>query len=361
MKNKSRKCPICNSIDRKILYNQSFAKHFSHHIACCRNCGFVYVSNAPGINYYSRYYENMSKYEDTRDQLLHQKSARMISSFARKKDTILDIGCATGHLLYLLKKNGFINLNGIDPAPLCKKFAKRSFALDIKTAELYSFKSPLKYDFIILSAILEHLTDLHLAVEHVVKLLKSNGKIFVGLPDAGSFHKDFDEPFGEFSVEHINFFNSLFLKKLLSSFKPLTVKSDKGVIYSVWQKVKDRYLSPVYDNSLKAAIVSYIGKSEKKLLRINQIIDGLPNDIIVWGAGSLTRRLLRQTGLGKKVKIYLDRDKNLQHRKLNGISILSPLALKKYSAPVLISSFRFKNEIRDFIRHQGLKNRIITF
>src|SRR3990167_11132295 len=100
---KMRECPICGSKKNYLLFRQKFADHFFHNIVCCNVCGFVFVNNTPDQNFYDAYYKKMSKYEHERDHNLHTKYVKIIKKYCSKNNSILDIGCATGHLLHLLK------------------------------------------------------------------------------------------------------------------------------------------------------------------------------------------------------------------------------------------------------------------
>ena len=90
-------------------------------------------------------------------------------------------------------------------------------------------------------------------------------------------------------------------------------------------------------------------------------IDTIPDKLLVWGAGSLTQRLLETTDISKKVVKFIDSDKKLWGKKLNGIEIISPDKAFSYKEPILISSFRFKDEIYVYIKRKKLTNKIITF
>ena len=285
-----RYCPICSHKENKHLYTQKFANNIDHKIVCCNNCGFVFVSNTLNENYYNKYYKQESKYEDKRDHILHQKYFRIINTFFKNKDNrlnlrILDVGCAIGHLLSIFNKKGYVNLLGIDPSANCKEIAHKKFNINVNTANLLSFKSKFKYDLVILAAILEHLPELNKSIDKITNLLSDDGYLFISIPDTSYFYANFEEPYGEFSIEHINFFSAKYLFLLLNNYICCYLESDNNIIYSIWKK----------GNNLEKSIVKYISISNNKLKKINNVINKLPNKLIVWGAGSLTLRLLEMT------------------------------------------------------------------
>lgn len=348
---KKRRCPLCNSSSAQVLYIQEYSVELNHAIACCKKCGFIYVNNTRSQKFYNKYYAEMSKYEDTRDSELHEESSKIIMQFANKSDQVIDIGCSTGHLLYLLNRNNYKNLLGVDPAPKCKEIAQKKYNIKLVTASIDSFKSTKKFDFIVLATVLEHLEELQKSMKKITSLLNDEGKVFISVPNAGNFYQKFEEPFGEFSTEHINFFSTLHLHEIMKEYSSLYIRADHVAIFSVWQKIKN----------LKTSMNSYIKTSKENLDKIKKVIKSAPKKIVVWGAGSLTQRLLQSSDLKHKVVKFVDKNANLIGKEINNIKIISPDDLSQYNEPILISSFKFKEEITQEIKKRKLKNRVITF
>jgi len=354
--NKIRVCPICLHNKSKLLYNQKFAEHFEHKIVSCIYCGFVYVQNAPSQKYYDEYYKTQSKYEGTRQHEMHDiftfnNFKHILKEYISKEGSILEVGCSTGKLLHFIKQNDYKNILGVEPAPECKTIAKDKYNITVETATFNNFKTKDKYDLIIFSAVLEHLVDIRNTVIKAYSLLKDNGMIYICVPDAGQFFKKFNEPFGEFSTEHINFFTKLSLFQLMSNCEKVFIKSDNNAILSLWKK----------KNIKEIGINKYIILSQIKMKSIIKTIELLPSNIIVWGVGALTQRLLKTTNIKNKIFKFVDSNKNLIGKKIEGIDIMSPDVLIKYNNPILISSFGFKDEIIEEIKKRKLKNKIILF
>ena len=348
---KKRNCPICGAKENKELYTQSFSTNFSHTIASCISCGFTFVNNTPDQQYYSKYYKEMSKYEHERDEPLHIKYCKIITKYCDKSSKVLDIGSSTGHLLYQLRKRGYKNLLGIDPSPMCKDLGKQKYNLNIETAELYSFSPKKKFDLIILPMVFEHLENVRDAVIKITKLLSDDGYVFISIPDAEKFYEKFEEPFGEFSTEHINFFSQSSIYQLMLNYTCCYMKSDGKNIYSLWKK----------GSPLATSLKKYIDDSSKKVKNITKIIENAPSNLIVWGAGSLTQRILTSTGLQKKIFKFVDRNESMIGKKLHNIEVISPEDISKYDNPILLSTFRFKEEMLNYIKDHKLKNKIIMF
>lgn len=352
-KDKTRNCPLCDHISYTSLYTQVFMGHFSHNIVCCNYCGFVFVCNTPPQKHYDTYYREESKYEGVRQHETHESTTKseilqFLKKNVRKDARILDIGCSTASLLAYIKDKGYKNVYGIDPAPKCRMVAKQKYNIDIGTFDLNSFHTKKKYDFIIFSQILEHLIDVKGGVEKARSFLDDDGYIFIGVPDAGRFYLDFDEPFGEISTEHINFFTEWSLYCLMKDFTNVMMKSDNRVLFSLWKKV----------SAGEQSVAEYIRRSKMKLSKIQKTIDKLPKQSIVWGVGALTRRLLSTTHLRDKVLFFVDSNPNLIGKSIDRVKIYSPEVLKKHREPVLISSFRFRDEIVKYIKKKKYHNKI---
>lgn len=354
--NKIRNCPICKSKKTFLLYNQKYTAHFNHKIVCCKNCNFIFVGNIPSKKYYEEYYKKESKYEGIREHEIHEdQTATELLSFIKnnlsKNSKILDVGCSTGYLLSLFKKDGYKNLFGIEPALKCKKIAKEKYGLKVETNSLNSFSSSIKYDLIVLSMVLEHLVDIKESIKKIENLLNDDGYLYIGVPNASNFYSNTIEPFGEFSTEHINFFTESSLYFLMRGFKNILIKSKDNSLHSVWQKG---------DSGIKS-LLKYIDLSKSKLELIKERINSLPEKVIVWGAGALSQRLLSTTNIKNKILFFVDSNPNLQGAKLDNISIYSPNVIKNYKQPILISSYNFSGEILNSIKNKNYTNKVFMF
>src|SRR3989344_3923436 len=353
---KKRNCPICNYKKKETMYQQTFAGNFSHRISLCLRCDFVFVDNVPDQSYYDDYYKEFSKYESDRSHEAHSDSTRkFLSTFLAKNvpknAKILDIGCSIGELLNFIQTLGYKNIYGFDPAPGCRAIAYEKYNIRIQTASIEKFSTAKKYDFVILSQVLEHLIDIRGAVAKISQLLTPGGYLFIGVPDAGSFDEPREEPFGEFSTEHINFFSSHSLFTLLNNYMLRQLESDGKVLLSIWQK----------NATEQTKLDTYIKNSMKQMKHMKNIISKAPSEMIVWGAGALTQKLLETTKLRHKVFKFVDINKHLIGKTMAGIEIISPRDLYKYKNPILIASFRYREEIKESIQKMKLPNRVITF
>ena len=131
---------------------------------------------------------------------------------------VLDIGCATGQLLALLKHRGYGRVLGLDPSPTCAAIARRLYDVEVITGTIDDNGLPEEtFDFLILSGVLEHIRDLRPVLRRLRGLLAAGGQMLICVPDAARFAEEEDAPFQQFSTEHVNFFSSQSLTGLMSA------------------------------------------------------------------------------------------------------------------------------------------------
>ena len=167
-----------------------------------------------------------------------------------------------------------------------------------------------KFHLIMLSGVLEHIQDLHSTMPQILKLLDNDGTIVVAVPNADEFSKKPKAPFDEFSIEHINFFTTKSLTALMENIglirrKDLSIPStfyDSNMLVAFFEKAPKK---AVMYYSGKKHIQEYIDVSNAKLKNFEKKLDKIianKQEIVIWGTGSLTSRLLANTNLSK-VKI----------------------------------------------------------
>ncbi len=342
----SRPCPICASSQYEKLHVQHFSGGLAHRIVACNSCGFVYVRETPTEKEYAKHYSQASIYEVTRDEDIHEASFNFLVSYIKKGDRILDVGCSTGNLLGLFKKNGYTRLLGIDPSPNCRIYARRKLGVTVKTATLESFKAGGKFDLVILSNVLEHLPNVKKAMEIINRLLSDKGQVYIAVPDAGNFQKFVKEPFYEFSLEHINFFSAETLRYAMAGFTPVFITSKHAELYSLWKR----------HTASKTSVLHYVRLSNQVTKLLDKYTHSLPSRYYAWGAGSLARRLIATTNL--RPIAFIDRNPALVGQKIQRIPIMSPSSVPDATTPILIVSYRYRDEIRKEIS-KGFKNPVL--
>ncbi len=378
-----RGCPVCqNATGAELLYTQKFTLADNHplpgqyDIVACSKCGFVYADTPISQDGYDKYYGAMSKYDmnyTCGETLLHADRAAWINTFIYDKtNNIIDVGCGNGQLLLELEKLGLCNLTGLDPSEQCISNLKEKGITGI-TSSIFSVSTIKKYDCSILSGVLEHIYDVKKIIVTMTHLLKQHGLLFVCVPDA-SRYQDYDSvPFDYFNIEHINHFDETSLINLglrhgfsMTSFLKTTItlsKTIQPVIFCVYENTGKPIAN--WQSYSRNCVVNYIERT-KKMAGVNPLIDQLietQEEVIVWGAGNYTSRLLVGSGLDRcNIVMIVDNDKHKQGTIINGKTVYSPITIRamKKLPTILIVAAVFCDEIIAEIRGMGLVNNIIT-
>ena len=118
------------------------------------------------------------------------------------------------------------------------------------------------------------------------------------------------------------------------------------------------------DGETGPALVRYLAQCRAADAALISVVERLVQSqepILVWGAGTLTRRLLATTNLGRaNIAAFIDSNVGLQGHSLAGRAVLSPAQIAGRGEAILIGSTAFAREIVHMIRSQlRLPNRVI--
>jgi 2-polyprenyl-3-methyl-5-hydroxy-6-metoxy-1,4-benzoquinol methylase len=99
---------------------------------------------------------------------------------------ILDVGCATGNFLYVLKQNGY-QVKGIELSKFAAEFGIKNFGIDIinkpYNSELLNKELPVNhFNVILMGDVLEHFTNPTAAMELTYQILNKGGVAVIHLP-----------------------------------------------------------------------------------------------------------------------------------------------------------------------------------
>jgi SAM-dependent methyltransferase len=138
----------------------------------------------PGYDRYYEYAVRIKKSKDPMKFLAHNELAYVpIREYVKNKDRldILDIGCGYGYLTYALSYLKH-NATGIDISKSAIDFATENFGKNFLNADINSV-SKKKFDLIVATELIEHLTNPEELVRKCSKLLKKDGRIIFTTPN----------------------------------------------------------------------------------------------------------------------------------------------------------------------------------
>jgi len=369
-----------------VFYLPDKSKPFKYDIALCKQCGFIFADNIPSQKEYEIFYKNNAKYVYNENipaglkkiyKIIFLVGINFLKKYYRGLDKnkfkVLDIGCSIGYILNLFKRSGFREIKGIEPSLYCRTVAKKLYGIEVINSPLSKFKNNEKFGLIIMTGVLEHVCSLNETLRKVSDLLDDNGLLMTVVPDVDKFSRNPCVPFDEFSIEHINYFNKNTLSNLAGEhcFKNIYTKKidskfyDSNSILSIFKKTNEK-IKIKNDRCSYLAVKRYISASERQLNIIKRMIRYLTKSkspIVIWGAGSLTGRLLVSTDLlMANIKFFVDSNKMLQGKRICNIAIVSPDIFKKLNKEykVLISSHTYGREMKDILANKyGFKGEAV--
>jgi 2-polyprenyl-3-methyl-5-hydroxy-6-metoxy-1,4-benzoquinol methylase len=385
-----RGCDICGSTTRRLIFEQRFVTFdedagllAGYDVVACAGCGFVYADGLPEKAVFERYYRGMSKHEPDPDQTVvppykrHNTDliAKRVSYYwPRRNIRILDVGVGGGATLLALRDLGYTDLMGLDPSARTAEVMRRKYGLNVLNTPVSKLTScPERFDVILLSGVLEHLRDLGPTLLLLKSVLNEHGSMCIAVPDANRFIESIESPFQYLSTEHINFFTKKSLQSLFAQTDMALQVSwestallgvfPEPIVHGVFAPCVDA-LSVETDPDGAKSMSRYVADS---LLRRDELMAAtLPlaltgEDVIVWGAGSLTMNLLSDRSFARlNIVAFVDANQNYWDKTIRGVPVVAPAAVAGLNQTILIVSYCYEDEIYAEIRDRyRLVNHVI--
>jgi 2-polyprenyl-3-methyl-5-hydroxy-6-metoxy-1,4-benzoquinol methylase len=172
------KCTLCNNpgtienaveISRVPCHVKRFAdKYFT--VWRCSGCKSLHSMEPVDLNEYYRHYPFQQHTLDFHTRKGYANRLRLLEAWGMKaNDQILDYGCGAGVFITFLKESGFVNAVGYD-----------AFVEKYSSNEILNKR----YDVVVSYDVIEHVDDPRKFLETIKSLLKPNGLLILGTPNA---------------------------------------------------------------------------------------------------------------------------------------------------------------------------------
>lgn len=226
-------CPLCNSEKTKKIFSQWGIDYYR-----CKKCRFVYsnprlTDKGAFIWYNSDYYnaamameyflcENVNKYYSISLNEFHfRKFIEIFKEFNFAKNIdIVDIGCGSGSILHYLRDElKYTNVVGYDLNSNNINFASRFRNIELENYDIYTLKINNKFDVIITTENIEHVSKPVEYINKIKNFIKPNGFLFLTTPHNDETATKLMGLSGDHfcAPNHQNYFNLNNLKNLLES------------------------------------------------------------------------------------------------------------------------------------------------
>lgn len=340
----------------------------SYEVVRCSCCGFHYAQQLPDVETFRAYYHSMSKYDAPGsvapvDQTRIAATVHFLEGRIQKSERIADLGCGYGALLGGLKAAGWRQLQGLDPAPNAASSALKMFGVSNihrgLMSEAHTVLDLKSVDLVCIMCVLEHLPRLREDMVQLLSSLRPGCKVLLEVPAIECFHIADCEPFGEFSLEHIQFFDMNSLSNLMRSLGAYELALEllhlpmvaSGDMLGLFEWGGSFLPESHFQSSPHDAMGAYIAASQSQLAQALQRVPAGP--LIVYGAGSHTARLLAHLDRipGCEVCGIVDSNPNLEGKRMGRWTVRSPASiLETPQIPILVSSFRAQEAIASQLR-----------
>ena len=385
----NKQCPICFSRKYKSLifleipsFDQLFTYKFIR-LASCNKCGHIYnilskTEQKNILNFYTKEFISLSEGK-TKNYVLEKRTDdcfKILKKHCNYSSKILDLGCGDGYMLKFLYKKGYKNLSGLDILPEKKKY---KYCNRISgNIEKLPYKSS-SFDLILLEQVFEHSVNPRKVLQEAFRVTKLNGKIVIGIPNAAKYSASQLFPFYMIIMkEHIQHFDLQHIKMLSRDLDAHVLETKETTyplrsmnmpcsnLYIVLQKkklikkkLKNKFL-------LRTKMAKYLKQSNNKLNFIAKKLSRYSDrgkTIYFWGIGReffLIYSMLKY----KKKKIYkfIDSNKRIHKKKINGIEIRDKSCLKKINqdnAVIVVTAGYHFLEIQKYLKNINFAGDIV--
>lgn len=153
------------------------------------------------------------------------------STKIKKGSKVLDAGCGTGNLLFLLEKND-VELYGIDVSKEMLKIAKyklKNTKLELSPAENLNFKNNF-FDYVFSIDAFHHYFDKEKAMKNFHRVLKRNGKLIIVDVNFGSH---LNKVFQKLEPGNNKIYNKNEMRKIFKQYSFKEIKQSKAGMLTV--------------------------------------------------------------------------------------------------------------------------------
>ena len=253
----NNKCPWCGSDKAQInlWLKDEFLSKEDFHICECLNCGLLYTMPRPSKDKIGDYYKSEEYYSHQENKKgfipkiyesvkkVNLKHKYKLSTEGIETGNMMDIGCGVGDFIHTAEEKGW-QCVGVEPSDDAKTIAKTRVKADIIRSEELENLPDGSFDLITMWHVLEHVDELKWQITQLQRLIKSNGRIIIAVPNYKSYDGQYyKEHWAAYDVpRHLNHFNKQTITKIFKASGLELKKTDK----LIWDAYYISYMSEQY-------------------------------------------------------------------------------------------------------------------
>ncbi|MBS3762564.1 MAG: class I SAM-dependent methyltransferase [Planctomycetes bacterium] len=155
----------------------------------CRDCGLVFCNPRPTPDEMTRFYadyfqpESEDLWEEQMRRPFQKEGVDFLNS-VMKPDRVLDVGCAHGFFLRMMRETGW-ECVGVEPSPDAARYASEKLNLEVHSGHVED--APFargSFGAATLWYVLEHVPNPTAVLSHAARLLRPGGYLILRVPNA---------------------------------------------------------------------------------------------------------------------------------------------------------------------------------
>lgn len=228
-------CNLCGGSDTKIIWKiERFGTGLP--AVMCKHCGLIYLNPRWTQESLSKFYEEDYRKlmgeeinqpeDDFYKGLIHgSRILDFTANYIGYRKKVLDIGCAVGSVLWVFRKFLQSDVYGVEPTLKHQLFCQNKLGIKVLggTIEDADFKSQ-KFDLVILTQTLNHLSNPLLVLKKIKEILSSGGLLFIEVQNFPECAKVMTFPI---QLDHLYYFTFQTLEALTRQSGFILIKAEE--------------------------------------------------------------------------------------------------------------------------------------
>jgi len=250
------KCALCSN--KLVHWRKKNAFGNIYNIDKCKHCGFGQVNPMPKkssiLNFYRNSFSNLSKLKTSSEAIEEEKkfpnaiidAERIFANLknfseCKKMKTLLDVGCGYGFFSREASLKGF-DVTAIELDSNSRMIAENIIKKDVINIDFESISNNLRYEVILMSQVLEHVTSPVKWIAKCNKLQKIDDFLIIAVPNFESIFVRILKEKDPMCIppEHLNYFTFNALKILLNE-NGYSIIYHENISRINLRKIKERF------------------------------------------------------------------------------------------------------------------------